>query len=201
TRFEISRTAANSTRARTLMYSAIRLNPAFRRASRPFLPTGITESLRPLLARKNSFALRKILVLNAPARPRSPVKTSVRAFSSGRRASSGCCGSATRLIVERSTRTSSLAYGRAAKAASCARRKRAAATNFMARVICWVFFTERMRRRKSRSVGMALRQSRSLIGGRRRRYREAFLEGIDGFLDFRIDAVIERLLRRNILQQ
>src|SRR2546430_12413739 len=54
TRFEISRTAPNSTRARTLMYSAIRLNPAFRRASRPFLPTGITESLRPLLARKNS---------------------------------------------------------------------------------------------------------------------------------------------------
>src|SRR5258708_18934305 len=39
-------------------------------------------------------------------------------------------------------------------AASCARRKRAAATNFIARVICWVFFTERIRRRKSRSVAM-----------------------------------------------
>src|SRR5712692_4771320 len=26
--------------------------------------------------------------------------------------------------------------------------------NFIARVICWVFFTERMRRRKSRSVGI-----------------------------------------------
>src|SRR5690349_22700690 len=82
TKFEISRTAANSTRASTLMYSAIRLNPAFRRASRPFLPTGITESLRSSLARKNSLALRKILVLNAPARPRSPVKTSARTFSS-----------------------------------------------------------------------------------------------------------------------
>jgi len=50
-----------------------------------------------------------------------------------------------------------LAYGRAAIAASCARRNRAAATNFIARVICWVFFTERMRRRKSRSVAIVIR--------------------------------------------
>jgi hypothetical protein len=42
-------------------------------------------------------------------------------------------------------------------AASCARRSRAAATNFIARVICWVFFTERMRRRKSRSVAIVIR--------------------------------------------
>jgi len=38
-------------------------------------------------------------------------------------------------------------------AASCARRSRAAATNFIARVICWVFFTERMRRRKIEKCG------------------------------------------------
>jgi hypothetical protein len=62
-----------------------------------------------------------------------------------------------RAIVERNTRSNSLAYGRAASAASCARRNRAAETNFMARVICWVFFTERMRRRKSRSVAMSRR--------------------------------------------
>jgi hypothetical protein len=51
-------------------------------------------------------------------------------------------------------RASSSAYGRAASADSCARRNRAAATNFIARVICCVFFTERIRRRKSRSVAM-----------------------------------------------
>src|SRR5215469_13376670 len=180
------------------MYSAIRLNPAFRKASRPFLPTGMTESLRPLFARKNSLALRKILVLNAPANPRSPVKTKARTLSSGRRASNGCCGSVIRLIVERSTRTNSFAYGRAARAASCARRNRAAATNFMARVICWVFFTERMRRRKSRSVGIPVRQSKSLICGSRRR-REALLKRIDGLLDFRLEGVVEGLLGRDIL--
>ena len=59
-------------------------------------------------------------------------------------------------VIERSIFASSRAYGRAANALSCARRNRAAATNFIARVICWVFFTERMRRRKSRSVGMSL---------------------------------------------
>ena len=79
--------------------------------------------------------------------------------SSGRLASKGCCGDSIRAIVERSTRASSLANGRAASAASCALRSRAAATNFIARVICCVFFTERMRRRKSSSVAMSYRRS------------------------------------------
>ena len=57
-------------------------------------------------------------------------------------------------IAERRTSRMPLAYGRSDTAVSCARRSRAAAMNFIARVICCVFFTERIRRRKSRSVGM-----------------------------------------------
>src|SRR6266478_4321707 len=132
----------------------MRSNPAFFSESRPFLPTGMVESFLPLWARKKSWALRRILALKAPARPRSPVRTMARILSSGRCASSECWGSSMRDMMERSIRASSLAYGRAAMAASWARRKRAAATNFIARVICWVFFTERIRRRKSRSVAM-----------------------------------------------
>src|SRR5882672_4974543 len=92
----------------------MRLNPAFFSESRPFLPTGIVEIFLPLLARKKSWALRRILALNAPAKPRSPVRTSARILSSGRFANSGCCGSLMRDMIERSIRASSLAYGRAA---------------------------------------------------------------------------------------
>src|SRR5690242_4718960 len=46
------------------------------------------------------------------------------------------------------------AYGRAASARSCARRKRAAETIFMARVICRVLVTLRMRRRMSRMLAI-----------------------------------------------
>src|SRR5229473_2186527 len=103
-------------------------------------------------------------------------------------------------MIERSMRASSLAYGRAAMAASCARRSRAAATNFIARVICWVFFTERMRRRKSRSVGMVKVQRAPLILGRSHGGGKAFLERIDGSLYFRLDAIVESLFRRDGLQ-
>jgi hypothetical protein len=46
------------------------------------------------------------------------------------------------------------AYGRAANTRSWARRSFAAETTFMALVICCVFFTERIRRRKSIRLGM-----------------------------------------------
>jgi hypothetical protein len=52
-----------------------------------------------------------------------------------------------RAAAERKTRNISCAYGLAANTPSCARRSFAAATNFIARVICCVFFTERTRRR------------------------------------------------------
>jgi hypothetical protein len=103
-----------------------------------------------------------------------------------------------RAIVDRNTRANSLAYGRAAKAASCARRNRAAATNFIARVICCELFTERMRRRKSRSVGIVSGQSPGLVrrsSGKRR--GETFLESVDCGLDGRLNAVIEGLLSGN----
>src|SRR5439155_4934616 len=96
-----------------------------------------------------------------------------------------------RAMMERRRRDSSFAYGRAASAASWARRSRAAATNFIARVICWVFFTERMRRRKSRSVAM---------GRLLRRRCEAFLEGVHSLLDFSLDRIVERLFLEDALQ-
>src|SRR5438876_2780298 len=114
-----------------------------------------------------------------------------RILCSGRCASSGCWGSSMRDMMERSIRASSLAYGRAAMAASWARRSRAAATNFIARVICWVFFTERMRRRKSRSVAM---------GRLLRRRREALLKSVDGFFDFSLDRIVESFLLGDALE-
>src|SRR6202167_5555109 len=47
-------------------------------------------------------------------------------------------------------------YGRAAKAASCARRSLAAETTFIALVICRVFTTLRIRRRMSRMLGIVV---------------------------------------------
>src|SRR5260370_15299094 len=160
----------------------------------------MTEIFLFLLGRKNSWALRRIFGLTAPASPRSPVSTSARIRSSGRLASSGCCGSAMRDMIERSIRASSLAYGRAASAASWARRNMAAETNFIARVICWVFFTERMRRRKSRSVGIVLRQAAVLILCRGHGSRKALLERIQSGLDFGLNAVVQGFLRRDVFQ-
>src|SRR5580692_5369990 len=146
-----------------------------------------------------------MFALKAPASPRSPASTSTRIFCSGRCASSGCCGSSMRDLVERSTRANSCAYGRAAVAASCALRKYAAEMNFIARVICWVFFTERMLRRKSRSVGIVVLYkialtSPPLLRCRGNRSRKALLETVDRFLDFRLDAVVERFFLCDIFQ-
>src|SRR5712671_7289974 len=109
-----------------------------------------------------------------------------------------------RAIVERSTRANSCAYGRAASADSCARRNLAAATNFMARVICWLFFTERMRRRKSRSVAITVRytpllktlviEMNALPRRHRNLSREPLLERIHRFLDLGPDAVVQSFL-------
>src|SRR3989449_255292 len=194
----ISRATANSTRARTFTYSPANSYPRLRKASRPFLPTGRTRIFFSALARMTSCALRRTFVLNAPHSPRSPVSTTTRTFSSRRFVSSGCWGFSIRAIVERRTRAISLAYGRAERARSCARRKRAAATNFIARVICWVFFTVRMRRRKSRSVGTVGRQKLSSTG--RRSSAEALLEGVYGPLHLCAKVIVERLPRGDVLQ-
>src|SRR6202158_1007731 len=125
-----------------------------------------------------------------------------RILSSGRCANSGCWGSSMREMMERSIRASSLAYGRAAIAASCARRSRAAATNFIARVICWVFLTERMRRRKSRSVAIAVYRgmllTRCLCCGRG---HEWFLERINRLAQLDAQGIIQRFLFCNLFEQ
>src|SRR5438445_4964503 len=85
-------------------------------------------------------------------------------------------------------------------ARSCARRSMATETNFIARVICWVFFTERMRRRKSRSVGIVLRRAALLIPCRGYGSRKALLERIQSSLDFGFNAVVQGFLRGDVLQ-
>ena len=88
---------------------------------------------------------RMIWLLKAPASPRSPV-TSRRArrsrvscsLSSGIRAASLPAASAAWRVI----RAIASAYGRSAVMRCSARRRRAAATISIARVIFWMFFTE-----------------------------------------------------------
>src|SRR5581483_11616359 len=69
---------------------------------------------------------------------------------------------------------------------SWARRSLAAETIFIARVICWVFLTERMRRRMSIRLGMC--RVLGLLGD------EARFEIRNGVLKPRAQIIVERLL-------
>ena len=102
--------------------------------------------------------------LNAPASPRSPVTSSTAtalsdscSASSGTRALSAppAACAACRVI-----RRIALAYGRNAAIRCSARRRRAAATISMARVIFWMFFTEPILLLTSRweAIGYAARR-------------------------------------------
>ena len=98
-----------------------------------------------------------MLVLKLPHSPLSALTTmtSVRLSRAGsRRSSSGWIDASTRDATLASTRCICTAYGRAFMIRSCARRSFDAATIFIALVICCVFFTARMRRRRSISDGM-----------------------------------------------
>src|SRR6478735_1415617 len=114
----------------------------------------------------DSFSVRKpcaalmTFALKAPARPLSPLIRTMRYFSSPRGSSSGCENSPTTLPL-RSPRTSFIfdAKGRAAVTRSCDRFSLAAATIFIALVICCVFLTDLMRRRMSKRLGICLVQS------------------------------------------
>ena len=104
----------------------------------------------------NWNAVLVMFALNAPANPLSPLITTSSTRFSGRVANSGCrrlpvssSKISTRRVSDSSTLVIIFAYGRAASARSCARRSFAAETIFMALVICRVFFTLRMRRRRS----------------------------------------------------
>src|SRR5437764_4525208 len=84
---------------------------------------------------------------------------------------------------------------------SCARRSFAAETIFMAFVICCVFFTERMRRRMSIRLGMAL----SGRGGGRRcgafgGAGETLLAFRDSSLHLGLQTIVEDLLFANRLK-
>src|SRR6516164_1337982 len=104
------------------------------------------------------------LELKAPASPRSPVTIMMSTVFSGRVSrNSGCSGipvsgsrSSARLTTDCKTLVSICAKGRACKARSWARRSFAAETIFMALVICRVFFTLRIRRRRSSTFAIAL---------------------------------------------
>src|SRR4051812_6879343 len=98
------------------------------------------------------LASRRIDALKPPAKPRSEVATTIRCTSSRPVPASngGAPGiPAMRPASEPSTRSIRVAYGRAASACSCARRRREAATIFIAAVIFCVERTLRMRFRRS----------------------------------------------------
>src|SRR5262249_18320785 len=140
----------------------------------------------------------RMLELKAPARPFSPETTIRSTVCSGRRIKSGWRGSpvlgsytSARETSDLSTFVSICAYGRAARARSCARRSLAAETICMALVIWRVFFTLRMRRRMSKRFAMF-----RLCSARRDlpRAHEALFEIPQGFFDVSLHAVINDLL-------
>src|SRR5262245_19211310 len=112
-----------------------------------------------------------MFALNAPHSPLSAVTITSRRRPVVRRASSGCASSPAR--VTRLERSSAIfcAYGLASVMRSWARRSLAAATSFMARVIFWVDWTERIRRRMSRRVAMVRGGSGRLATPRCHEYR------------------------------
>src|SRR5512142_87439 len=116
----------------------------------------MSETCSQAFSRRRAPTARLTLALKAPARPLSPATTIRSTFFSSRSARSGCRASRTRAETLASTSRSDAAYGRAAITRSCERRSFAAATIFIARVICWMFLTDRSRRRMSIRDAMAL---------------------------------------------
>ena len=84
--------------------------------------------------------------LKAPASPRSPVTSSTATALTGSCSAKSGTRMASALLAAcaawRVMRLIALAYGRSAAMRCSARRRRAAATISMARVIFWMFFTE-----------------------------------------------------------
>ena len=116
-----------------------------RKKSRALRPTTTSVTSAELDSRTSSTARRMMLVLKAPARPRSAVMMTI-----CRRGPSRCSSSGWPVSVPLTRLPSSsailVAYGRADRMRSCARRSFAAATSFMARVIFCVDWTDRIRR-------------------------------------------------------
>src|SRR5579863_151289 len=159
---------------------------------------------------------RTICELKAPARPRSPATSSSPTFWTdscslriGRFGSCPAASAASRVI-----RLIASAYGRRCSMRCSARRKRAAATISMARVIVRMFWTDEMRFRTSRCEGIVL-----LAQARARRLGgddlDAFLQRValfvevvaevlgvllDGLVDL-LDGVIGPVAALDLLEQ
>src|SRR5262245_3582725 len=127
-----------------------------RKKSRPFLPTTNSEiSAPPGVSATKRVTRRKTLALKPPARPRSDVTAMIATLFTGRRVISGCASSPARAATSVIAAVSALAYGRAPTIASWARRRRAADTSFMARVIFCVDLTDAIRVRMDLSEGIS----------------------------------------------
>src|SRR5262249_23280292 len=169
--------------------------PRLRKKSRLFRPISTMRIDAPPCSAMNRCAPLIRLELKAPARPLSLVIRINRIGFPGRFANSGCfpasSSDATAAATFDNTLRSNAPYGREAITRSCARRSFAAETIFMALVICWVFFTDRMRRRISIRLGMG--------GGRQLRY-EPGLELLDGRSQLGAQRVVQRLLGPDIFE-
>src|SRR5688572_3227411 len=142
------------------MYSSLKTMSRRLKKSRPLRPTGIISAdFAPCSFRKACAAL-MTFALNAPARPLSALTRTTRYFSSPRASSSGCeNSSATFALRPPSTSDIFWANGRAAITRSCARLSFAAATIFIALVICCVFFTDLIRRRMSNKLAITIHRN------------------------------------------
>src|ERR1700682_5327047 len=140
-----------------------------------------------------------MLVLKLPHRPLSALTmiTSVLLSGpSGRCSSIGWIDAPTRNATLASTRCSWTARGRALMIRSCARRSFDAATIFIALVICCVFFTARMRRRRSIRDGISPPALRRCCPGSPDG-RELAREFLQRLLERALDLVVELLLLGN----
>ena len=129
-----------------------------RKKSRPFLPTtcsliSLIGGVAPWRSAVNRATERNTLALKPPASPRSDVSVTSVTRSGVRTSSSGCDSAPARSATSATASATAFAYGRAATIASWARRRRAADTSFIARVIFCVDLTDAIRTRISFSVG------------------------------------------------
>src|SRR5579864_2270867 len=170
--------------------------PRLRKKSRPLRPISSMVTVASPCSATNRCAPLMRLLLNAPARPLSLVRSTSRMLRGGLCATSGfapaSASTAAAAATLASTFASSVAYGRAAITRSCARRSFAAETIFMALVICCVFFTDRMRRRMSIRLGM--RGYRGLVR------HEPRLELYNRGLHFVAEGVVQSLLVPNLVE-
>src|SRR5438034_131339 len=175
------------------MSSNITPKPRREKKSRPLRPTS-PSTVGVRISRTNAPAALITFVLNAPHSPLSAVTTIKSVLLSGpigRIVSSGWIDGSTRDATRCNTRCICTAYGRAFMMRSCARRSFDAATIFIALVICCVFLTARIRRRRSMSDGIRL--SGSCLSG-----REALRELLDRRLECRLERIVELLLLADI---